>query len=353
MKSINVYFNRCFTDTSEIIKELKNNNDNISYKIYISHPVRNIRLEESADYYELEPEFEKSEDYAEYCINFCINHDIDVFVPRYRVSELSGYSDKFNELGIKTIFVGSRKLYEFIDNKAAVYDDLKDESIIKIPPYKMITNYKEFLDGYEYIKSKEFKVCIKPVSGIGAEGFKVIKEGTSLIDELRFSSFQISYERLCEILNSVEKIEPMLMSGFLPDDEWSIDCLGDNGRLVDSVTRVKSNKFEQIVRIDEKADKIASILTERYKLDNLFNIQFKLKDNEIYLLEINSRMSAGIFKSCKIGINFLHKAIKKAYGEKLESEKYECNKIKVRTENVYDIYKLNSDTAKRKEEILV
>lgn len=335
---IRVYFNRCFTDTSEIIKELKNNTDGIDYDIYISHPVRNMRLEECSNYYEIESSFEKSEDYADYCLDFCTKHKIDVFIPRFRAAELAAYSEKFSTLGIKVMFIGESQLYEFIDNKAEVYEDLKDSSIIKIPPYKMITNYNEFLEGYEYIKSEGFKVCIKPVSGIGAEGFKVIKEGTSLVDELKFSSFQISYERICEILRSVDSVEPILMSGFLPGDEWSIDCLADKGKLIDAVTRIKYNKFEQNVKINETANNIAAQLVNRYNLDNLFNIQFKLKDDEIYLLEINSRMSAGTFKSCRIGINFLHKAIKKLYGCKVETETYKYHDIKVRTENIYEIY---------------
>lgn len=336
-RKINVYFNRCFTDTSEVIEELKDNEDKIKYKIFISYPSKNEKLEDCSDYYEIEPVIESSKDYAQYCLDFCIKYDIDIFVPRFRAKELSNFQEQFKELGIKVLFIGYESTYKLLDDKAKVYDCLKDNSIIKIPPFKAVTNYEEFIEAYEYVKNSGFEVCIKPTEGIGAIGYKRIIEDVSPIEELSLSNFQISYNHLKKILSSTSNFDPLLVSGVLPGDEWSIDCLGNNGRLVDSVTRIKSGKYEQIVKIDKEVNIIVEKLVEKFKLNNLFNIQFKLKDDVIYLLEINTRMSAGIFKSCKIGINFLHKAILKEFNYHVKSEMYKLKDIKIITNTKYEV----------------
>ena len=337
IKNINVYFNRCFTYTSEVIKKLKDNKDDVCYKIFITHPVKNERLENVADYYEIEPEIESDEEYTSYCINFCLEHNIDVFVPRYRAKELSKYSFRFEANNIKVLFAGECSVYDLVDNKEAVYKDLCDGEIIKVPPFKVITNYEKFIEGYKYIKSENFDVCIKPVSGIGAVGFKIIKENNDLIDELYYSSYKISYNHLDYILKTKERFDPFLLSGVLEGYEWSVDCLADKGTLIDAVTRIKTGAYEQEVIIDKKSIDIAKKLTKRYGLDNLYNIQFKLHNNEIYMLEINSRMSAGVFKSCMIGINFLHKCIMKEYGVKAVTECDKERKIKVITKDRFEV----------------
>lgn len=340
IRKINVYFNRCFTDTSEVIKELKNNDDKIKYEIFISYPSRNKKLEECSNYYEIEPVIESAKDYAKYCLDFCVKHDIDVFIPRFRAKELSKFEDEFKSLEIKVLFIGSEKTYKLLDDKAKVYECLKDNSIIKIPPFKAVTNYKEFIGAYEYIKNRGFEVCIKPTEGIGAIGYKRIIEDVSPIEELYLSNFQISYDHLKKILSSTSKFDVLLVSGVLPGDEWSIDCLGNKGKLVDSVIRIKSGKDEQIAKVDKEVNIIVAKIVEKFKLNNLFNIQFKLKDDVIYLLEINTRMSAGIFKSCKIGINFLHKAILKEFNCDIKSEMHNLNDVKIITNNTYEVEKV-------------
>lgn len=339
-KKINIYFNRCFTDTSEVIKELKNNSDKVKYDIFISYPSRNEKLEKCSNYYEIEPVIESAKNYAQYCLDFCVKHDIDVFIPRFRAKELSKFQGEFKKLGIKVLFIGCESTYKLLDDKSKVYDCLKDNSIIKIPPFKAVTNYEEFVEAYEYVKKSGFEVCIKPTEGIGAIGYKRIIEDVSPIEELSISNFQISYDHLKKILSSNSKFDVLLVSGVLPGDEWSIDCLGDNGKLIESVIRIKNGKYEQLVKVDKEVNIIVEKLVEKFKLNNLFNIQFKLKDEVIYLLEINTRMSAGIFKSCKIGINFLHKAILKEFNCDIKSEMYTLNDVKIITNNIYTVEKV-------------
>jgi biotin carboxylase len=55
--------------------------------------------------------------------------------------------------------------------------------------------------------------------------------------------------------------------------------------------------------------KFANIISETYKIPYAYNIQVKFKNNEPYLLEINTRMSGGVHYSCMCGFNIPYEAI--------------------------------------------
>jgi len=244
--------------------------------------------------------------------------------------------DSDSDLPTYIIFISDGGIYK----EGPIKKLMIESSIIKIPPFKAVTNYEEFIEAYDYVKNSGFEVCIKPTEGIGAIGYKRIIEDVSPMEELSLSNVQISYNHLKKILGSTSNFDPLLVSGVLPGHEWSIDCLSNNGKLVDSVIRIKSGKYEQTVKVDKEINIIVEKLVEKFKLNNLFNIQFKLKDDVIYLLEINTRMSAGIFKSCKIGMNFLHKAILKEFDYRIKSEMYNLKDIKIITNTKYKVEKI-------------
>jgi len=60
-------------------------------------------------------------------------------------------------------------------------------------------------------------------------------------------------------------------------------------------------------------------LTEHYRLNGLFNIQFKEGVNGPRLLEINPRPSGGFGMSCLSGANLAHIALQSIKGEAVQS----------------------------------
>jgi biotin carboxylase len=55
-------------------------------------------------------------------------------------------------------------------------------------------------------------------------------------------------------------------------------------------------------------------LTAHFRLDALFNIQFRDSAGKAYLLEINPRMSGGLYCSCLSGVAFPYWAVRLALG---------------------------------------
>jgi len=314
-KPINIYFNRCFSTTHKIIQLFLSYPDTRKFKIYISHGCANSNLQEVADYYEVEPSI-NGRDYVDYCLNFCLKHEIDLFVPRYNVTTLVDYKEDFDRIGVKVMFIGSSETYQFLESKVKTYKVLNNTNIIAIPKTFCVKNYDDFQTAYKKIAKVGSSACMKPISGIGGNGFKKIIETMTEIDELYLSTGStIAKERIARILQDSRNVEPFIVMEYLEGDEFSIDCLAYQGELIRAIPRRKIDLYCQNVEHRIDLIVIAQKLTKKFNLSYLYNIQVKYHKGKLYLLEINTRMSAGIHKSSLAGVNFLYLAIKLLNGE--------------------------------------
>lgn len=328
MKKLNVYFNSCFTQTGEAIKFLKKHECNM--KIFITNTTDNSKLRDIADYYEIEDKSLEGLDYANYCVNFCKRHDIDVFFVRYKCETLCKYKYMFDEIGVKTTFVTDFDNYIILNNKAMTYEAIANDDIINIPPYKVVTTFEEYEEAYNMIKEEGFNVCLKPVVGIGAIGFKVVKENLTAYEELQVGgSTTVSKERLDSILKDKKSFEPIMLLGYLEGDEYSVDCLANNGELIDAIPRVKISNYLQLMKPEKEYIEIAKKLSKKFNLSHIFNFQIKYHNNKIYLIEINTRMSGGIFKACSTGINIMAKELDLLLGKDVKSDINNMRELKI------------------------
>lgn len=329
---MNIYFNSCFTQTAEAIKFLKE--DQCDIKVFVTNRSENYYLKNISDYYEIEKEYLSDKEYLNFCLNFCKKHKIDIFFVRYKATELSQYVESFKNIGVKVTFVTDFDTYKLLDNKVYTYEAIKEDNIIAIPPYGIATTYKEYINLYNEIRDSGFDVCIKPLDGVGGVGFKRIKEDLTAYDELIHGSFTtISKERADFMFKTKHNFEPLMVLGYLDGDEYSIDCLASNGVLIDAIPRVKINNYTQLIKPDKELIEIARKFTKKFKLNNIFNIQVKYHKNKLYLIEINTRMSGGIFKSCMSGINILSKNLNLLLGKNVTSEIDSLRKLKINQRN--------------------
>jgi hypothetical protein len=315
-----LYLNRCFTTTSQLIEQLHQNPLKESFELIISHSMPNHYLESKASHFEIEPTLEGLP-YVGYILNNLKSHAIDLFLPRYQVTTLIKHAHLFEKLGVPTMFVTSDDMYQLIDNKVALYDDLKDTGIIPIPETHIVSNLKEFQDAYESIREQGWNACYKPIQGIGGEGFKRIRETIDMTDELFLSSaVQISKQRVEESLSKVESVNPFMMSGFMEGDEYSIDCLAKDGQLILAIPRRKVDKYRQNLECIPELIQIAQKITKQYNMSYLFNIQVKYHNGIPYLIEMNTRTSGGLYKAHATGVNMMYEAIRLLQGKEPMTE---------------------------------
>lgn len=318
-----IWFNRWFTTVSHYMTMIRNNYDQREFIIYGTHPNKDALYLQNCDFAYVEPDI-SGEAYIDFCLQFCKEHGIEIFIPRKENVLISKNLTKFQQIGVKVLVCEDHDLMELMDNKAAIYHSIMDkqqveQSLVAIPEFYVVHNIDEFKEAYEKLKSKGLKICFKPVIGEGAQGFRVIKEGNDSIEDLFGGvSARISYTTACEILSQKSSFPPLMVLEYLEGAEYSIDCLAYDGTLSAMIPRKKGSGRVRELENNAELIQIAKSIYENYPLPYVFNIQVKYSNGIPKLLEINPRMSGGLHISCLSGINFPYLAVKLLLGEKIE-----------------------------------
>ena len=167
--------------------------------------------------------------------------------------------------------------------------------------------------GLDHEATGHAKLCIKPSRGIYGIGFAVVdEERSSAALLLAGVEYHIGYQDLRRGLAELGEFRTMLLMEYLDGHEYSVDCVGDRGRLVAAVARRKLAGAGSGQLIDMRPEIIEATtrLTADYGLNGVFNVQFREAAGKPRLLEINPRMSGGIGMACAAGPNLPWIALK-------------------------------------------
>ncbi|MGG1399084.1 ATP-grasp domain-containing protein [Bacillus salipaludis] len=321
---MNIWFNRWFTTVSHYIDMIRENPDQRKFMIYGTHPNEDALYLQNCDFAFIEPDV-SGEEYIQFCLEFCKRHKIDIFIPRKENVLISKRLTLFEELGVKVLVCPDAELMETMDNKAAAYHSIEKcakngKTLVSIPDYFVVNTVNSFKHAYERLQKKGHTVCIKPVVGEGANGFRVIREENDTIEQLFYHGMgrRIPFQYACEILSQSETFPDLMVLEYLDGPEYSIDCLATEEKLIAAIPRLKgSGRVRELVEHFELIQ-MAHAFHQEYQLPYVFNIQVKYNGDVPKLLEINPRMSGGMHYSCLSGINMPYLAIKILLGEEID-----------------------------------
>lgn len=306
-----VWFNKTFSSVTAAIRLIREADVIRDYQIVCSstNPYAAAFLE--ADESAIEPSGLKGLDYLNWCITFCLENDIDIFVPGKEASLVSASRDKFADQGVRVLCVATQEVLSLLHDKAKFYQSV-DLTLTPPAEFRVVETAEQFNIAYKELRKSHAKLCLKPAVSVYGLGFSVIDEVRSsaqlLLEGIQYS---IGLEDLQRGLASMSNFQTMLVMEYLDGHEYSVDCLGDNGRLVCAIPRKKSNVAGQGQVIELRDDILESTkqLTSIYRLNGVFNIQFRVGQNGLSLLEINPRMSGGIAMACLAGPNLPYLAL--------------------------------------------
>ncbi|MFA4133842.1 MULTISPECIES: ATP-grasp domain-containing protein [unclassified Brevibacillus] len=305
-----IWFNRTFATAYPIVEMIRNNPDNFTFEIYVTHPKRHSVMLQIADYAELEPTLDVPE-YIDYCLSFCKKHRIDVFLPNYRLVEISKHIKEFEQQGTQVMIAQEHQLLEDISDKGKLFQLFQDVPEVPLPAYAIVNTAEQFQIAYEQLKQDGNKVCFKPARGEGGAGFYIVEEQLDPIDRLfRSTHQQITIEEVVRTLSTRETFEDIMVMEYLDSYEYSIDCLAYEGQLLAAVPRKKVEGRIRELEDNDELLRIAEAVQQRLQLSYLFNVQIKYKEGIPKLLEINPRASGGMYISCRSGVNFPYLALK-------------------------------------------
>ncbi len=267
----------------------------------------------------LEDQDVSDEEYLNFCLEFCLEHGIDVFVPRHNLVQIIKNADSFEKIGVRLLAEKDGGLAETLDDKMKTYELIQSFLPDRVPPAKEANSVSEFVEAVRGLSESGRRVCYKLIIDEGARSFRVIDdriEGASGIYNKPGS--KITMESTLKVLKEYDFRIPLLVMPYLEDAEISVDCLKTaSGNII--IPRFKSGKrYSEVIFEKDIMDECGQII-DRLNLQMPANIQYKKSGGRPYLLEINTRMSGGLQLSCEASkINVPMIALYKLLGEDVD-----------------------------------
>ena len=305
-----VWFNKTFSSVGAAIRLIREADWAGDYEIVCSSTNAHAPVFLAAHASAVEPIGLKGADYLVWCLDFCLTQRIGIFIPGKEAALISAERARFEAQGTRVLCVASQDTLDLLHDKARFYQSVACST----PPaaFRVVETAQQFDAAWCELKENHTKLCIKPSVSVYGLGFAVIDEARSSAQLLlQGVQYHTGLEDLRRGFEAMETFRPMLLMEYLDGHEFSVDCVGDNGRLVCAVARKKPLQAGQGQLIDPRDDILKSTrqLTETYGLNGVFNVQFREGQNGLGLLEINPRMSGGIGMACLAGPNLPYLAL--------------------------------------------
>ncbi|MCR5833083.1 MAG: ATP-grasp domain-containing protein [Selenomonadaceae bacterium] len=310
-----IWFNHWFSTAYHLINLIRDGNRN-KFDFIGSNKNDYAIYKLACDEWYREPEKISAEDYVDYCLNFCREHDINIFVPRRNLTAIAQRVTDFDNIGVKVLTGRDGDLMKTLDDKVATYEFISGGGLSEIiPPYFIAKTFDEFNTAYDKLKTADNRICYKLVEDEGAMTFRVIDDGIENISALyNMPNVKITRQAAQKILSNYDFKIPMIVMPYLSGREISVDCLcTPKGNII--IPRYKTNSRYAEIKFDDEIISVADKILSLMKLNVPVNIQFRLDGDKLRLLEINPRMSGGLQLSCLgAGINIPDLAINQLLG---------------------------------------
>ncbi|HUR64899.1 MAG TPA: ATP-grasp domain-containing protein [Chitinophagaceae bacterium] len=271
--------------------------------------------------------------FSETLLELCKEKKIDVILPLVtkELIPFAAHQQEFDAAGIKCLVSPAASL-EIANNKSRLYEFMQWRGI-PVPEFRVIETVEQFQEAINQLGYPGKPVCFKPSVSNGSRGFRIISEQMNKLDLLfnqKPSALFISATDAIRILSS-GKFPELLVSEYLPGEEYSVDCLADHGKTVLVVPRLRKKIINGIsiegefVR-EETIIAYCSRVIKELQLHGNIGIQVKRAvAGQFLMLEINPRVQGSIATCLGAGINLPALAIKQELGLPISSKELKVN----------------------------
>jgi hypothetical protein len=312
-----IWFNKTFSTISAVFRDLRQSTPAGEVTLICTHTNTTAAAFLAADESYLEPAELTGQAYLEWCVDFCRQHHIGLFWPGTEAALISKHHVLFQAIGVQVLSVADVDTLTLLHDKAHFYADLSPD-VAQTMDFMAVNNCDEFDFAVTKLSAKHERLCVKPAVSVFGLGFRILDTHCDSISQLlKGVEYQIPLQELRQGMNNTPQFNTLLVMEHLAGHEWSVDCAGRHGKLLCAVQRKKSLLAGHGQTIDNHAEiqGMVTRLTARYRLNGLFNIQFKEGENGPRLLEINPRPSGGFGMACLSGAHLAHIALQSIKGK--------------------------------------
>ncbi|WP_020561131.1 ATP-grasp domain-containing protein [Thiofilum flexile] len=313
-----IWFNKTFSSISSVLMCLRQAVDIEPITTIVTHTNTAAPAFLVADEYAVEPKGLMGEAYLKWCLQFCEEQAIDVFWVAKEARFLGGQRDKFAAIGTQLLLVAEPEVLALLGRKGDFYRTLPPE-VALVMDNIAVHNKTEFDQAVATLSQQHKSLCIKPSVSVFGLGFRVLDTKRDSITHLvKGVEYEIPLSELRAGMENTPEFPEMLVMENLRGYEWSVDCAGDNGQLLCAIQRRKlAAGLGQLIDNNAEIQGMVERLTQHFKLNGIFNIQFKLGANGPRLLEINTRPSGGFGMACLAGVNLAQLVVQALQGKAL------------------------------------
>ena len=316
---LRIWLNRTYAENAFFVALLRENADLVDLEVHATHVDPDSPVLRAADVSALEPDQLSPAAYVEFALDYCARHRIDLFLPRLNQLAVAEHRTEFELLGT-TVVSPPAAAIELFNDKATAYQALAAAGL-PVPAWWRVTDAGSLLTAVAGIEASGGTPCLKPVTGAGGEGFRVLSRRPFSLARLAGApSRVVSLDQVVDALERAAEQDPdvppvdWLVMPQLAGPEVSVDCLVDQqGRLRGAVGRSKEGRRRGFT-LDPAYLEPARRLAEHFQLTYLTNIQFRHQDGVPVLLDINTRPSGGLHQLARCGVNFPWAAMRLALG---------------------------------------
>jgi biotin carboxylase len=318
------WFNRTYSTNSHVISMLRDNPDGRAVHVVGTHSDPDSPVLAACDEQFPEPRELTGRDYAHWALDFAREHSIDVFVPLTALADIADARERFASAGVTVLCPPAAAVRLFGDKGTAYL--AAGQLGLPVPPHDVVGDSAGLRAAYKRMGDFAEVVCMKPVSAVGGRGFRFLSAAPPDLSELVGSwRPRADLDRACAALDAAHQqgreVPALLVMPYLTGPEISMDVLADRtGEPLAVIGRTRSRRRRVLVD-DRVARDVAERLTRAHGVAFLSNTQVRYwqgpEDAEPlpYLLELNTRISGGLFQTMLSGVNLPWAAVRLALGE--------------------------------------
>ncbi|MBO4467849.1 MAG: ATP-grasp domain-containing protein [Clostridia bacterium] len=221
--------------------------------------------------------------YIDELLDICKKEKVDIIMPimSAELIALAENKDRFAEIGT-IVSISNIDSLKICNNKYNLYSFMKQQGLT-VPKFTKITTFSEFDDAIKYVGYPEKGVCIKATELSGSRGIRIIDPTKSRYDILfgeKPNSFFTSYEELKEILSGHEELPELMIMEYLPGEEFSVDLVADNGKVLYMCARQSNSILASIPQTattfhEPRAYKLCEDIVKALHFDGNADFDFK------------------------------------------------------------------------------
>lgn len=315
-----IWFNKTFSTIQGVFNNLRQYPTG-EVTVVCTHTHNTATAFLAADEHHLEPVDLVGMAYIKWCVEFSKTHQIDIFWVGKEAALASKHHALFEAVGTKVLSVADYDTLTLLHDKARFYTELPAD-VAQVMDFVVVNHRDEFDAAIEHLSKTHEKLCVKPAVSVFGLGFRILDtERDSITQLLKGVEYEIPLAELRQGMINTPQFDSLLVMEHLNGHEWSVDCAARHGELLCAVQRKKSLFAGHGQLIDNHADIHGMVerLTSHYRLNGIFNAQFKEGRYGVRLLEINARPSGGFGMACLSGANLAVMALQAFNGEPVET----------------------------------